>query len=69
MRHWVINRQRLGLAVNAADFTAATAYEQSQLMVRLQEDDAVADKEVVAEKPNKFKQPSQWKVFAELMET
>jgi hypothetical protein len=69
MRHWVINRQRLGLEVNAADFTAATAYEQSQLMVRLQEDDAAADKEVVAKMPDKFKQPSQWKVFAELMET
>jgi hypothetical protein len=67
MRHWVIHRQRLGLDVNAGDFTAVIAHEQSQIMVRLQEDDAAADKEVVAKMPDKFKQPSQWKVFAELM--
>jgi hypothetical protein len=69
IRHWVINRQRLGLDVNADDFMAIIAYEQSQIMVCLQEDDTAADKEVVAKMPDKFKQPSQWKVFVELMET
>jgi len=54
---------------NATAFTAATAYEQSQLMVRLQEDESTTDKEVVAKLPDKFKQPNQWKVFAELIET
>jgi glucosamine 6-phosphate synthetase-like amidotransferase/phosphosugar isomerase protein len=48
---------------------AAAAYEQSQLMVRLQEDESTTDKEVVAKLPDKFKQPNQWKVFAELIET
>jgi hypothetical protein len=69
MRHWTVNRQRLGLTVNANDFTAIMAYEQSQLMVRLKEDEDAADKDVVAKMPDKFKQPSQWKVFAELVET
>jgi hypothetical protein len=45
------------------------AYEQSQLMVRLKEDKDAADKDVMAKMPDKFKQPSQWKVFAELVET
>ena len=69
MRYWVVTRQRLGLPVVATDFTAATAYEQSQLMVRLHEDESTTDKEVVAKLPDKFKQPNQWKVFAELIET
>jgi hypothetical protein len=69
MRHWTVNRQRLGLTVNANDFTAIMAYEQSQLMVRLKEDEDATDKDVMAKMPNKFKQPSQWKVFAELVET
>lgn len=68
-RFWVVNRQRLGLPVDAEDFTAITAFEQSQLMVRLQEDEAVADKESIAKLPDKFKQPSQWRVFAEMIET
>ncbi len=55
-RFWVVNRQRLGLAVDAEEFTTITAFEQSQLMVRLQEDEAVADKETVAKMPDKFKQ-------------
>lgn len=37
-------------------------------MGRLQEDEATMDKEVVAELPDKFKQPNQWRVFAELIE-
>jgi hypothetical protein len=69
MHYWVVTRQRLGLPVVATAFTAATAYEQSQLMVRLQEDESTTDKEVVAKLPDKFKQPNQWKVFAELIET
>ncbi len=69
LRFWVVNRQRLGLAVDAEEFTAITAFEQSQLMVRLQEDEAVADKETVAKMPDKFKQSSQWRVFAEMIET
>jgi hypothetical protein len=68
-RYWVVNRQRLGLLVDAEDFTAITAFEQSQLMVHLQEDEAVADKELMAKLPDKFKEPSQWRVFAEMIET
>ena len=67
-RFWVVNHQRLGLAVDAQEFTAITAFEQSQLMVRLQEDEAVADKETVAKMPDKFKQSSQWRVFAEMID-
>jgi hypothetical protein len=67
--YWVVNRQRLGLPVDADDFTAILAFEQSQLMVRLQEDEALADKETVAKLPDKFKLPSQWRVFAEMIET
>ena len=69
IRFWVVNYQRLGLPVDADDFTAITAFEQLQLMVRLQEDEAVADKESVAKLPDKFRQPSQWRVFAEMIET
>jgi hypothetical protein len=68
-RFWVMNRQRLGLAVNANEFMAIQVFEQAQQMVRLQEDEAVADKETVAKLPDKFKETSKWKVFAELMET
>jgi hypothetical protein len=67
--YWVVNRQRLGLPVDADDFTAVLAFEQSQLMVRLQEDEALADKETVAKLPDKFKLPSQWRVFAEMIKT
>jgi hypothetical protein len=63
LRYWVVNRQRLGLPVDAEEFTAIIAFEQSQLMVRLQEDEALADKESVAKLPDKFKQPSQWRVL------
>ncbi len=68
-RYWVVNRQRLGIPVDADEFTAITAFEQSQLMVHIQEDDAIADKEMVAKMPDKFKQSSQWRVFAEMIET
>jgi hypothetical protein len=68
-RRWVVNQQRLGLLVDADEFTAIMAYEQSQVMVLLQEDEATSEKESVAKMPDKFKQPSQWRVFAEMMET
>jgi hypothetical protein len=35
MRHWVVNRQRLRLLVDADKFSAITAFKQSQLIVRL----------------------------------
>jgi hypothetical protein len=38
-------------------------------MVRLQEDEATGKRESIAKLPDKFKQPSQWRVFAELVET
>jgi hypothetical protein len=69
MHYWVVNRQLLGLLVDADEFTAVLAFEQSQLMVRLQEDEATSERESVAKLPDKFKQPSQWRVFAELVET
>jgi hypothetical protein len=69
MRHWVVNCQRLALLVDADEFSAITAFEQSQLMVHLQEDEATGERESIAKLPDKFKQPSQWRVFAELVET
>jgi hypothetical protein len=69
MCHWAVNRQRLSLLVEAEEFNAITAFEQSQLMVCLQEDEAVSERESVAKLPDKFKQPSQWRVFTELVET
>jgi hypothetical protein len=69
MCHWVVNRQRLGLLVDADEFSAITAFEQSQLMVCLQEDEATGKRELISKLPDKFKQPSQWRVFAELVET
>jgi hypothetical protein len=41
--YWVVNRQCLGLPIDADDFTAAIALEQSLLMACLQEDEAIAD--------------------------
>jgi hypothetical protein len=43
--YWVVNRQRLGIPVDADEFTAITAFKQSQLMVRIKEDEVIADKE------------------------
>jgi hypothetical protein len=51
--YWVVNHQRLGLLDDAVDFMATIAFKQSQLMVCLQEDEAVADKETVVKLPYK----------------
>jgi hypothetical protein len=51
---WVTNRQRLGLPVEAEEFTTATASGQTALMTRMHEDEAKVDKDQVATVPEKF---------------
>jgi hypothetical protein len=69
MRFWVTNRQRLGLPVEAEDFTTATAFEQTALMTRMIEDEARTEKDQVATMPEKFKKASEYKLFEESLET
>ncbi len=69
IRFWVANRQRLQLVIDAADITPALAYTQANIRSRIIEDEARADKEPSAKMPNKFKFPSNWKVFSEAMES
>jgi hypothetical protein len=69
MRFWVAGLQRLQQIVDPALFTTALALNQAQVMQQALEDEARADKEVVAKAPDKFKNASNWKVFAEAMET
>jgi len=69
VRFWVSNRQRLQLAVEAEDVTPALAYTQANIRGHMIEDEARADKEPTAKMPDKFKAPSNWKVFSEAMDT
>ncbi len=69
VRFWITNRQRLQLPIEADDITPALAYTQANIRTRMIEDEARADKEVTAKMPDKFKSPSNWKVFSEAMET
>jgi len=69
MRFWVTNLQRLQQQVDANDFTTALALNQAQTMRQQLEDDARTDREAVAKAPDKFKSATNWKVFAEALET
>jgi hypothetical protein len=69
MRFWVTNLQRLQQQVDANDFTTALALNQAQTMRQQLEDDARTDRESVAKAPDKFKSATNWKVFAEALET
>jgi hypothetical protein len=69
MQFWVANLQRLQQQVVANTFTTVLALNQAQLMRQMLEDDSRADKEIVAKAPDKFKVASNWKIFAEAMET
>ena len=69
MRFWVTNRQRLGLPVDADEFTTATTFAQTALMTRTLEDDAREEKDQVAKMPQKFKKAVEYKVFAESLDT
>ncbi len=68
VRFWVTNRQRLQLPIEAEDVTPALAYTQANIRTRMMEDEARADKET-AKIPEKFKIPSNWKIFSEALET
>jgi hypothetical protein len=69
MRFWVAGLQRLQQIVDPTLLTTALALNQAQVMRQALEDEARADKELVAKAPDKFNNASNWKVFAEAMET
>ena len=69
VQFWVANRQRVQLPIQAEDLTPALAYTQANIRARMIEDEARADKELTAKMPDKFKIPSNWKVFSEAMQT
>jgi hypothetical protein len=66
---WITNCQCLQLPIEPNDVDPILAYNQANIRGHMIEDEARADKELVAEMPDKFKLPSVWKVFAEAMET
>ncbi len=45
IRFWVTNRQRLQIAIDAAEITPALAYTQANIRSHMIEDEARADKE------------------------
>jgi hypothetical protein len=69
IRFWISNRQRLQMPIIADDLTPALAYTQANIRAHMIEDEARADKEPTAKMTDKFKNPSNWKVFAEAMQT
>jgi hypothetical protein len=69
MQFWVANLQRLQQQVVANTFTTVLALNQAQLMRQMLEDDSRVDKEIIVKAPDKFKVASNWKIFAEAMET
>jgi len=69
LRFWIAGRQRLQLTIAPADVTPVLIFSQANIRTHMIEDEARADKELTAKMPDKFKNPSNWKVFAEAMET
>ena len=69
LRYWVINKQRLHQPVDARTITAVDIFNQAQVLSRILEDESVSDKEMVAKLPDKFKLASNWKIFAEALDT
>jgi hypothetical protein len=69
MHFWVTNCQQLGLPVSADEFATVTAFNQTVLMMQMNEDDAREEKDQVAQMPEKFKKVSEYKVFAESLDT
>jgi hypothetical protein len=65
---WVVGQQRLQQPIDADIVTAAMALNQARQMRQTLEDDA-REKESLAKLPNKFKVVTQWKIFAEAIET
>jgi hypothetical protein len=65
----MVAKQRLQLMIVAEEFTMLVALYQAQVMRQQIEDEARGDKEVVAKAPDKFKNASNWKLFAEALET
>jgi hypothetical protein len=69
VRFWISARQCLQIPINADEVTPALAYTQANIRAHMIEDEARADKEPTAKMPDKFKSPTNWKVFAEAMQT
>ncbi len=70
MRLGVTRKQWLQQNTDPDEFAAIVAFNQAQMMWwQLQKDDAGTDKEAVAKASDKLKMVSNWKVFAEVMET
>jgi hypothetical protein len=65
----ILKQQRLQITIDAADITPALIYMQANIRAHMIEDEARVDKELTAEMLDKFKIPSNWKVFSEAMET
>ncbi len=57
------------LSIEGDDLTPALAYTQANIRACMIKDEARADKELTAKMLDKFKLPSQWKVFSEAMQT
>jgi hypothetical protein len=66
IRFWVVNKQHLQQPIAPKDFMAVN---QAQIICQQLEDEARRDGEALAKAPNKFKSASDWKVFAEAMDT
>lgn len=69
LRFWIASRQRLQLLIDPDEVTPALVFTQANIRTHMVEDEARADKELTAKMPDKFKTPSNWKIFAEALET
>jgi hypothetical protein len=69
MHFWVSNLHSLQQPVNPKLFTTMLAQNQAQIMRQYLEDEARSDREQVTKAPDKFKNVSGFKVFAEALET
>jgi hypothetical protein len=69
LRFWIAGHQRLQLPIDPAEVTPALIFTQANTRTHMIEDKIQADKEMAAKMPDKFKNPSTWKIFAEALET
>jgi hypothetical protein len=68
LHFWVAKQQRLQQIIAIDNFTVALALNQAQEIRQILEDEA-QDHEQTAKLPDKFKVASQWKIFAEALDT
>jgi hypothetical protein len=69
MRNWVMQKLRLMQTMDAAEFTAMFAIQQTQMMKRMIEKEASAGNATVAKPPDKFKDPKTFRIIDEGMWT